>query len=238
MQQAESMINEWLAKPNIYSVGVETDADGSVEVVGRQLKALPTDLGLVVGDALQALRSSLDNLAYALTLKNTPGLTGKQEKNISFPISDTPPTMGDERIKYMSDAARTILIGLSPDKRVSPLNENPLWLLNKANNRDKHRVVTVAAAAVTNYSLNFTGVMMQGPGFIGPGGPQLTLQPGDGVVFARGGPGTQMNANASVTLQIVFGQGLEVENRPVADTLRWFHHHIRDVVFQALEPHL
>lgn len=73
---------------------------------------------------------------------------------------------------------------------------------------------------------------------IGIGGPKRTEKVGDKVLFSTFGPGSQVQMNMNTTLQIVFDQGLEVADREVGSTLRWFHDHIRDTVFQALEPHL
>lgn len=237
MDLVDELIKEWSADPNRYVIREERRQDGGVEIVGRLLKPVPNDLGLVVGDALYALRSALDNLAFSLACRNNPGMTADEQQDVAFPIGNVPPALGDKRIKNMSQIAQGHVIGLCPDPAVGPLNEHPLWLLNKANNRDKHRVVTVAVAAVTNYSMNFSGVLTGG-GSVGPGAPQVTAQPGDKVVFASGGPGSQIQTKMSASLQIVFGQNTEVENRPVGDTLRWFHDHIRDAVFQTLEQDL
>jgi hypothetical protein len=39
-------------------------------------------------------------------------------------------------------------------------------------------------------------------------------------------------------LRIQFDKGIEIQGRELIPTLRWFHDHIRDTVFQRLEPHL
>jgi hypothetical protein len=237
IQEVERLVNGWL-KPGSYRIAVETDRDGGIELAGTQLKPLPNDLGLIIGDAFQAMRSSLDNLAYALAIKNNPNMTPKEEEGVMFPISDTPALAGDKRVNQMGSVVAGHVIGLCPDPTVGPVDEHPLWLLNKANNRDKHRAVTVSVASIANYNMHITSAVLQGGGFIGPGGPQITKQPGDKVVFMKGGPGSQFDANVSASLQIIFDEGGEVANRGVIETLRWFHDHIRDSVFKALEPHL
>jgi len=220
-----------------YRISIEPDGNGGSRIVGKQLKPLPGDLGLVIGDALQAMRSSLDNLAFALAAKSSPSMTAKEEEDVSFPINDMPAPIGHRSIKHMGSIIGGEVVGFCPDPAVSPIQEHPLWILNKMNNRDKHRAITVAAFAVAHYSMSLSGTM-SGPGFIGPGGPQHTKDVGDAVVFASFGPGSQIQTNLSASLQIVFDQGVEASNREVSSTLRWFHDHIRDVVFQGLEQHL
>jgi hypothetical protein len=236
IEEIERLIQSW-REGNPYRVAMQPDSDGGAKLVGEQLNDLPDSLGLVIGDALQALRSALDNLAFALALMNNPAMTAEEQQDVSFPIFDRPASVGHKSIKQMDGVVQGKVLGLCPDPARSPVADDPLWLLNKANNRDKHRAITVAALSVANHSITLSGTM-SGPGFVGPGGPQRTRNKGDQVVFARFGPGSQVQTQVSATLVVAFDEGSEVADRPVPETLRWFHGHIRDVVFKALEPHL
>jgi hypothetical protein len=237
LHEVEKLIKGWV-KPGSYKIAMESDGNGGLELAGTQLKPLPDSLGLVIGDCLQAMRSSLDNLAFGLSAKHTPVMTPQQEGDISFPIGDGPPALNSQRIRLMSDPAQAAIVALCPDPTVAPVQDHPLWLLNKANNRDKHRAITVAAADVSNYNLNLPKAIINSPSRIGIAGPHRTQKVGDRNIFATFGPGSQVQANLSTTLQVVFGQGVEVSDREVIATLWWFHDHIRDTVFQALEPHI
>jgi hypothetical protein len=217
---------------------VETNSEDHVEVFGQQLKPLPADLELIVGDALQAMRSSLDNLAFALAIKNTPAMTPKEEADVSFPIFDTPPTARSRSVMHMDGTAIAEVIRLCPDPAVGPIKDHPLWLLNKASNRDKHRTITVAAIAADNVSQHIHKAIVKGPARIGIGGPKRTKNVGDRVVFSTFGPGSQVQIDVRAALQVVFDQGVEVADREVCGTLRSFHDHIRDTVFQSLEVYL
>lgn len=215
---------------------MKPDGNGGTELVGEQVKDLPDALGLIIGDALQSMRSALDNIAFSLALKHNPALTPQDEQDVSFPIFDRPATVGHKSVKHMDGVVQSKVIGLGPDPAVGPVAEHPLWLLNKMNNRDKHRTITAAALVVANYdlTLSFTG----GPVFAGPGGPQRTTHKGDQVIFAQFGPGAQAQTETRATIRVAFDEGSEVADCSVADTLYWFHDHIRDTVFQALESHL
>jgi hypothetical protein len=223
---------------NAYRIAVETNSDGHIEVFGQQLKPLPEDLELIIGDALQEMRSSLDNLAFALAIKNKPGITPQQEEDVSFPIFDTLPTPLSRSVMHMGSSAITEVIGLCPDSAVGPIKDHPLWLLNKANNRDKHRTITVAAVAADNVSQQISTATVHGPARIGIGGPKRTKNVGDRVLFSTFGPGSKVQINVRAALNVVFDEGVEVADRDVCGTLRWFHDYIRDTVFQRLEPYL
>jgi len=183
------------------------------------------------------MRSSLDNLAFALACKNTPNITADQERDVSYPIYDDIPSPTARSIRHMSVPVQTAVIGLCAYPAVGPKEEDPLWLLNEANNRDKHRTITVAVADVSNYGMSVNGTI-SGPSQVGIGGPKRTANVGDRNVFSRFGPGSQVQVNGGATLQIVFDQGAEIADREVISTLRWFHDHIRDTVFQCLESYL
>ena len=216
---------------------MESDGKGGSELVGTQLKALPEILGLVIGDALQAMRSSLDNLAFSLACKNKPNLTADEEEDVSFPIYDDPPAPTSRSIRHMAPTAQFGLIALCGYPATHPKEDDALWLLNKTNNRDKHRAITVAVADLTNWGMNLSG-NINGPSQIGIGGPKRTAKVGDRNVLSTFGPGSQVQINVSATLQIVFGEGLEVADREVTSALRWFHDHVRDTIFKGMEQHL
>jgi hypothetical protein len=237
IQEIERLIKNW-AGPKSYKIAMEADSQGGLELVGTQLQDFPDTLGLVIGDALEAMRSSLDNLAYVLALKCKTTLTADEERDVSYPIFDAPPAITSRSVKHMTRAAQLDIIGLYTYPTPGRKEDDLLWLLDKTNNRDKHRVITVAAADVSNYQMNMVSAVVNGPSQIGIGGPHRTLKTGDRNVFSRFGPGSQVQFNMSARLQIVFDQGIEVADREVAATLRAMHDYIRDTVFQALEKHL
>ena len=78
------------------------------------LKPLPDDLSVIIGDALQCLRHSLDNLAFSLALANNRTLTAKQEEEISFPIYDHHVTERTKVIQLMSQSVKDDISSLRP----------------------------------------------------------------------------------------------------------------------------
>lgn len=238
IKEIERLVKAWVTDKSVYKIAVEPNRKAHIEVFGEQLKPLPNDLELIIGDALQAMRTSLDHLAFALAIKNKPTLTANEEKDVSFPIFDVPTTPGNKSVKHMSSSVIAKVIGLCPDPAVSPIQDHPLWLLNKANNRDKHRTITVAAVSTANVSQNLKTGIINGPAMIGIGGPKRTKRVGDRVLFSTFGPGSQVQVQIGAALQIIFNEGVEVADREVVSTLRWFHDHIDSIVFKRLEKHL
>jgi hypothetical protein len=234
IQQLEELLTAWVANDG-YRVWTQRDQEGRVGLLAQQLKPLPDSLGEVIGDALQCLRNSLDNLAYALAKRNTPAMSPKDEEEVSFPIYDKAVSAGAKAIRQMSPGARDDIRALAPDPGRQPLNEDPLWLLNKTANRDKHREITAVAVA---YAIQSFGIFSGSIDELTVAGPQLLTTGGPPGVLLVVGPRTRINAQMRHGLRIQFDKGIEIQGREVIPTLRWFHDHIRDTVFQRLEPHL
>ncbi len=237
LQEVERLTKDWL-NSKAYEVSVKPDGHGALELVGELLKPMPDSLGLVIGDALEAMRSSLDNLAFALARKNKPSMTAEEQRHVSYPIYEAPPTSASKSIRHLAPAARTDIIGLCGYPAVHAKEDDPLWLLNETNNWDKHRAITVAALDASNYRWEIGRATLVSPTKLGIGGPHRVKNVGDRNVFATFGVGSQMQAQIGHALQIVFDESLPVRDREVCGTLRWMHDHIRDTVFKALEPHL
>jgi hypothetical protein len=217
-----------------YRVYQEPDGAGGFRLMAEQLKPLPEETSLMIGDALQCLRNSLDNLAFSLSKANTPGMTASQEKDISFPVADRAAAVGGSQIRLMSAEAQREVCAVCPDPARSPVNQDLLWLLNKSANRDKHREIPLV---VVGYGIDRLGIKA---GYISRMATHTPrLQPGEGgKPVLEVGAGTQINAEMSHRIQVSFGEGIEVANREVVPTLRSFHEHIESHVFNRLEPHL
>jgi hypothetical protein len=235
IENVEAMLSGWLR--NGYRTFEQPNSEGRFEVLAEQLKPLPDQISLAVGDALQCLRNSLDHLVWELATKQTPTMTPDQERKTQFPIAEaTAIPLTDSRIRCVSPAVADEICALAPDPGRKPLNQDPLWLLNKVNNRDKHREVAVVALASgpTGYSL----IASDGTDYFHAFGRQrlqLGAAPVTLVEYARS-PGVK--AEIRLSTEVVFDQGIEVADRQVVPTLRWFHDYIRDTVFKRLEPHL
>ena len=201
-------------------------------------KPAPDDLPLVIGDAFQCLRNSLDHIVFALSRKN-PAMTAQDEDVPAFPIYDGAVRPNARAISLLDNAARDDVRDLAPDPARKPLNQDPLWLLHKMSNRDKHREVAIALNVewqIGSYDL----FESDGSDYFSTlsFGPQRLEGGTEPVVLAEVGGSPAVKAQVGISSKVIFDQGVEVANREVAPTLRWMHDHIRDTVFQRLEPHL
>jgi len=234
IEDVEALLAGWSSDG--YRTFEKPNGEGRFVLYAEQLQPLPCDLPLVIGDTFQYLRHSLDHIVFALSRKN-PAMTAQDEDIPSFPIYDGAVRDGAKAISFLDQTARDDVRGLAPDPARQALDQDPLWLLNKMSNRDKHREIVISPIARSDAD---TLILYESDGtdyFRGFGAKQL--QPGAGPValleLARS-PGVKAEIGHSV--KVIFDQGVEVADRQVVATLRWFHEHIRDTVFQRLEAHL
>lgn len=233
IQNVETTLTRWLR--NGYRVFEQPDSKGRFVLFAEQTQPFPDDLPLVIGDAFQCLRNSLDHIIFALSKKN-PAMTPQDEDKTSFPIYDSAVRDNARAISFLEKVVRDDVRKLAPDPARQPLNEDALWLLNEMSNRDKHREVGVTLSAHSGIG-TYRLIASDGTDYFRSFDAQR-LELGAGPValaeFARS-PGVQAQIGHSV--QILFDRGVEVADRQVVPTLRWFHEHIRDTVFQRLEAH-
>ena len=215
-----------------YRVWQETHNYRAFSVFAQMLKPLPDDLPLIVGDALHNLRDCLDHLIFAISRKN-PTLTAADEESVSFPIWDWAVKLDAQPIRFLNWPATAEVCYLAPEPTHLPNSEHPLWLLNKMNNRDKHREVAFKPAARASHSLGIGNARIERMAVYG----NQPLQTGTRVTLLEF-EGDQLQAQITHFVHIAFDKGVEVEDREVIGTLRWFHDHIRDTVFASLEPYL
>jgi hypothetical protein len=99
---------------------------------------------IIAGEALHALRSILDHLIWHLIEINggtpTPGVSG-------FPICDTLKSYNTEKTRKVDGSGKFVL-GIIDRALPYKAGNTYLWVLNKLNNIDKHRLLI--ALAVSN----------------------------------------------------------------------------------------
>jgi hypothetical protein len=111
---------------------------------------IPARFGLITGDCLQNLRSSLDYLVWELVLA-----AGSQPSWKSmFPICSTRDAfnaaMQRKRLEGVGPAAIAIIESLQPFQSGTVYTENILWILDELTNINKHRriLLTVLGSVV------------------------------------------------------------------------------------------
>jgi hypothetical protein len=133
---------------------------GRTEARVRLRRSPPPELALIVGDAVHNLRTALDHTVYEAARKHAGGsLTPQIEQSLMFPIIN--PARG--RRDRFDEAARSCLRGVPKPVCEFIEQEQPyhwsdgeengyrfhwLWRVHELDRIDKHRRLTVTAAAI------------------------------------------------------------------------------------------
>lgn len=147
------------ARKKPYILGREMWPDGRPERFYMEFTAdPPVEWGLIVGDAVHSIRSSLDHMTYQLArLVQDPPTTPRR---LQFPIFDDklrylygeprkpgrhafPFGSGVSRVKQLPPQAQARIERLQPYQRSNPSarQHHPLWRLAEFDNIDKHRLI-------------------------------------------------------------------------------------------------
>ena len=126
-----------------YTLLKDVDSDGWHCLRIATLKTSYPQLALVLGDAANCMRATLDHIAFACVTEN---LDPKDEKAISFPITDTTQqfqsAMGALK-KGLSPSALPLFEMFQPGPSPHFPDSRFLAILRDVNNRDKHRALSI-----------------------------------------------------------------------------------------------
>ncbi len=211
---------------NPYRIGVEVDPQsGKRRYKVRVVASPPIDLGLLAGEAVHQLRSSLDHLAWQLVKANN----GTPDPRTFFPIKDAAPVSTQDKkafqakIKGMDPGAKAIIERLQPYQS----RDLDLWILHRLDNIDKHQVLFLVACDVKQIGVVLTpGTPDPQGGFIFIGrrsnpnarGKFMILEDG-AELGAYVGAQPNMHENFHVAFEIAFGEPEIVEGEPVLPLL-------------------
>jgi hypothetical protein len=119
--------------------------DGDAHLVFVEGTWPPLYLGLILGEVIHDLRSALDHVAWQLAVSHAGRETVSHPKVaplITFPITSTRPKFDGHKARpYFSAEATEILERLQPYHN-DPEVLNPLALVQRLSNIDKHQVLT------------------------------------------------------------------------------------------------
>lgn len=128
-------------------------------------------LSLLIGECLQAFRSTLDHLAFELASVCPVPMTDEIEKRSAFPVlggvskfgkrvnpaSQWASSLGNELRGITNPLIQAEIERLQPYHRGDAYSEDTLWVLTELNNVDKHRVLHVARRAMEGASFPKNG---------------------------------------------------------------------------------
>ncbi len=154
----ESNVAAFLAsKPYACVIDIDPNTKDQIGKV-KLVKPMPIMLNGIASDAVNNLRSSLDQAGYQVSIA-----AGGKGKSTHFPFGDTAAEVKDRKksgSKEIPDEIFSLMESFKPYKRGDSL----LWALNKLCNSNKHRIVIPVAVIVSQQSMDMTfNVVKSGP---------------------------------------------------------------------------
>lgn len=148
LQSAEKRLRDWI-NSNPYSIKEEDNLDLTKHGFTITPHAAPEEIPLTVGDFVNCLRASLDQLAWNLVNLFPETIpTAKTENKIVFPICRTEEAYREKRALFHA-SIHPILDSLQPSDRPNATKTEALWQLDKLWNLDKHRTIPVNCGNTT-----------------------------------------------------------------------------------------
>lgn len=227
-------------------------------LVARVTKTVPPDWGLIVGDIANNARSALD---YIVDRLSTLPATSGERSSLGFPICDNSEEFSSRtgqpaknpkpnKIKGVDPAWLPVFEEFQPYKGGGA--DDPLWILQKINNGDKHRAIRAVVGIGRFTSMSLGGAALGG---IMGGRPNiLRVVPGCTINFGEGmsievsasreiteqeteiatttGPANMdlgLNPEVVPTVQFAVGQP-GIEERPVVPTMRAILDRVKEVL--------
>jgi hypothetical protein len=194
---------------------------------------VPVGIGLIVGDALHNLRSTLDHLAWQLVLEAGSAPTS----STSFPIFDDAAKYGRGALSKLAGMRQSAIDAIAAIKPYKGGNDT-LWRLHRLNNVDKHRLVISVGFTNTAHSITPSLRERLRRGFAGSYGPDVPfpypkgvdlliasetpispLKAGDELLTL---PESELEDHTSFTFDVALGEPGIIEGAPVVQTLQGF----------------
>jgi hypothetical protein len=161
LKSAEKQLRDWI-KSNPYTIREEDNLNRTHHAfIITPTRPPDEEIALAVGDFVNCLRASLDQLAWNLVnlFPDTVPATEKIATKDVFPICRTDDSYREKRALFHS-SIHGALDSLQPKDRANAIQTQALWQLDKLWNLDKHRTLPVNCG---NWTIKFpegiTGIM-------------------------------------------------------------------------------
>jgi hypothetical protein len=153
----KSLADMWNAIPteDFFRIRSRVEPDGSGKLFLTQVKPLPDEFALVLGEMLYQLRSALDSCIYQGAIYATKTDPPDKESSLEFPLTSDPdefPKLAKRRLWAFSQDIQDEIervqpyntpTTLPPEQMVMNLNRS-LGILNDLARKDRHRKLHVA----------------------------------------------------------------------------------------------
>ncbi len=226
---------------------VVKNIDSKLGKVGYQISKItptPRIIVAITGDAIQNLRSALDHLAYHLLVVRLGAAAS--DKYFNFP---TPNTANDLERKIQSRLRQDAVDALRKLEPYKGGKGHQLWVLNRLNNIDKHRIIITVGSAFR--SLNLGGSTMRtarrmaeksgifGPSFKAGDFPRVAsfFRPADNMCPLKVGDvlpaiDMEMDEQNDFRFDIALNEPEIVERKPLIETVQHFADLVSNTVLE------
>ena len=156
-EHAETLADTWNEIPtgDFFRVRAKVDSTGAGKVFLSQVKPLPEEFSLLLGEMLYQLRSALDSCIYQAAIYTTTQDPPPKESALEFPLTsdkDEFPKLAKRRLSIFTQDIQdgiervqpfNMPISLPPEQMVVNINRS-LGILNDLARKDRHRRLHVA----------------------------------------------------------------------------------------------
>lgn len=232
---------------NPFTIQTEYKADLSKWVFSfTNVTQPPIEIGIVIGDFVHNLRSSLDHLVYQLI----KSVRGDHDVRSFFPVfADENDYLNDTRVRkclaHIPPAYIPKIDALQPYAPGRGGHSDPLWLLRELDDIDKHRTVHVGIIAVRERTLVLTSPPLPGVGrtrWTLDRQESTTILVEEGAILSPiSGLPVDTDPRDSIRIEtthdIHFRDGSkDIAGRPVLPTLHLIRDYINGTVFPEFYP--
>jgi hypothetical protein len=202
--------------------------------------SIPQNIPLIIGDAIQNLRSALDHLAYHFALIGPKGAVAMSR--VYFPIVKSATEYRSGKASGKMDFFRKDAVDYID--AIEPYGGGKgqvLWILHTLNNIDKHRLLVTALADLTGHTalpsqltkmasdLSVSPERLKGA-VIGTIGKRFPLKAGD-VLLAV--PKGEVNEKMQFLVNPAFAEPKIVHGWPITPTLHEMMQFVRAVIMRC-----
>lgn len=249
LARAEEHLNEVIRTTREYAQGecsIAMEKDVALQMAVQRIRIKPSaspEISAMAGDFFANVRAVLDYIVWQLVLSNPPN---EPSASNQFPIANKPSDFADQlarkRLRGVPEKAVTLIEQLQPYNA----DDNPIGILNRLSNIDKHQTLNVVTVVADN-----TEIISQAGNFaLILGDEELR----DGTIFGEIGipfkmipmlpdferrlPEMKMHGKCSLFVAFEDPSAEYLEDFRVDRTLQWIFEFTRDKVIPAFEPFL
>ena len=198
-------------KKEPYARVVETDPDSGDQIHKFKLtKSIPEKVTDLTYDAIEALRSSLDQATYAVAI----ACGAKRPDLVHFPIADDAvkfeKLLKTGQVKDFPPEILTLFRGFEPYQG----RNDAIWALNRIRRQGYHRLIV--PVGMTTQKITYNHLMISGGGSLFS--PKWDAEKNE-IIFATTRPGAEFDYNVTFSLFVAFGEVEGVAGNPVISTL-------------------